>query len=339
MAWRVFINEPIDFSGESHKLLEAAGCEVTYGRSIWEHPGWAYTEDEMIELCQDVDVVMGASRDQYTARLMRECPRLKMISKYGIGTEKIDVKAATELSVIVGHTPVQENMTAVSETTIAMMLALFKRLRESQIHVRSGKWRDNNIENHMTSGKTIGIIGLGRIGIKVVQRLHNWEMRILGYDPYVSVDRAREIGVIPVDLNTLLVESDVVSLHVVITPENRRMLGKEQFAKMKKGSFLVNTSRGEAIDEGALIEALETGHLAGAALDVTNPEPPRLNYRLIQMENVLVTPHTAGWNPDTGRAIVMAATQNCLNISQGKTPLYTKNPEVLTRSRMLINDL
>ena len=337
MTWKVFINEPIDFSGETHKMLEDAGCDVTIGRSIWEHPGWAYTEDQMIEQCRDVDAVMGASRDRYTRRLMEECPRLKIISKYGIGTEKIDVQAATDLGVIVGHTPVPENPTAVSETTLTMMFYLFKRLRASQIHVRTGKWRDNEVENHIIAGKTIGIIGLGRIGRKVIRRLQNWETRILGYDPYVSQDEVEGLGIMKVELDTLLAESDLISLHVVITPETTKMLGKEQFAKMKQGAFLVNTSRGDAVDEDSLIEALQSGRLGGAVLDVTDPEPPAKDNPLLQMENVLVTPHTAGWNPDTLHAINVAAAENCLRVSRGEKPLFIKNPEVYPKARMKVH--
>jgi phosphoglycerate dehydrogenase-like enzyme len=143
--WNVFIAEPIDFPGTTHSELEAAGCKVIIGRPTWKHPGWEYTEDELIEACQDMDAVMGASRDSYTRRFMESVKRLRIISKYGIGLEKIDVKAATDSGVLVANTPVQENIDAVAEHTVALMLGLSKRLSFASRHAKSGKWRDQDV--------------------------------------------------------------------------------------------------------------------------------------------------------------------------------------------------
>lgn len=325
----VFINEPMDKNGESHRLLEAADIKVRLGRSSWEHPGWVYTDEELIELCQDVDAVLGGSRERYTARFMEACPRLRMISKVGIGTERIDVEAATRLGIAVGHTPVPENYDSVAEFTIAAMLSLVKRLDDAQEHVRRQRWRDDTILTSTLFGRTVGLIGFGRIGRSVAARLAAWQTQILVYDPYLPPNEITAAGAQPVDLLTLLESADIVSIHVVITPETRHLIGEHELQRMKPTAYLVNTARGAAIDEAALERALRQGHIAGAAIDVTEPEPPADSSGLRQLDNLLLTPHIAGWTDQGHRAVCMAAAQNCLLGLRGETPVYVKNPEVL----------
>lgn len=330
--WKVVINEPMDTTGKTHQLLENAGCKVILGRSISE-AGNGYTEDELIELCRDADAVIGASRERYTRRFMENCSRLKVISKYGIGIEKIDIEAATSLGIVVAHTPVSENYDAVAEYTIALMLACLKRLIPGQSHVRRGLWRDDTIENSLLRGKTIGLVGLGRIGSGVAARLASWRVKLLAYDPFISPDIFRSLGVEEVSFDELLTRSDVVSIHVTITPSAKRLFSSETFSQMKRNAILVNTARAEAIDEEALIQALKAGGIAGAALDVTEQEPPLPKNPLLIMDNVIVTPHTSGWAPETREAIIYAATENCLRALRGEDPLYIKNPDVLERWR------
>ena len=331
--WKVFIAEPMDFDGTTHKAIEESGCEVIMGRPMWKYPDWKYSDDELIEACQDVDGVMGASRDNYTRRFMESVKRLRVISKYGIGVEKIDIKAATENGILVANTPVPENVDSVAEHAIALMLGLSKRLFFAFDHAKKGKWRDQNVETIELFGKTIGIIGLGRIGTAIVQRLSGWKTKFLGYDPYKTDDDFKRVGVIPVSLEELLRESDIISINVVATNETKKTIGEIQFKWMKKSAIIINTSRGEVIDEKALVKALQEGWITGAGLDVTDPEPPRTDNPLFKMENVIITPHTAGWTKATIFSITKRATQNLLNALRGDIPDSFVNPEAVPKWR------
>lgn len=325
---RVFVNEVLDVTGDSHRLLEEE-CQVTYGRAMWDEPGRPMTEDELIEACYAVRAVMGASRDRYTRRFMEACPQLEMVSKYGIGTDKIDVVAASELGILVGHTPVPENYESVAEHSIALMLAVLRRLAPMESHLRKGGWRGPETVLESIAHKTIGLIGLGRIGQEVAKRLSGWQVRILAHDPYQSQTTAEEVGAELVDLEELLGQADVVSVHAVVTPETRGLLGAKAFSMMKPTAYVINTARGELIDEVALYDALVENRLAGAALDVLCDEPPGLDNPLLQLDSVLATPHVASLTTQGTRAITMAATRNVLAALHGELPLYLKNPDVV----------
>lgn len=328
---RVFISEQLDISGETHSLLEAHGIEVRLGRAMWDRPHDAMTDDELIEACQGVDVVMGASRDRFTRRLMEECPGLVLISKYGIGTERIEVDAATELGVLVSNTPVPENYNAVAEHTIALTLALLRRLKSLESHVHRGGWRGPDTIVDSLEGLTVGLLGLGRIAGSVARRLAGWGARLIAYDPYVEQLLAAQLGVELVSFVTLLEHADVLTLHTVVTSETRGVIDAEALARMKPTAFLVNTSRGELVDELALAAALREGRLGGAGLDVTNPEPPALDNELLAFDNVIVSPHTAGWTARTIAAIARAGAENILAVAEGRPPVFLKNPAVLDR--------
>jgi D-3-phosphoglycerate dehydrogenase len=331
--WKVFINEPIDYYGTTHKLLEENGCEVILGRPIWEHPGWAYTDEELIQECLNVDAVMGASREKYTRKFMESVKNLRVISKYGIGTEKIDVRAATDLGILVANTPVPENVHSVAEHAIGLMLSYSKKLSFSANYAQKGGWRDQNTYTSELFGKTLGIIGFGRIGAATVEKLSGWKMNFLAYDPYKNDKEIKEMGATPVGLEQLLRESDIVSINVVVTDETRNMIGKDQLKLMKKDALIINTARGEVINEPALIEALQEGWIGGAGLDVTDPEPPSIDNPLFNMENVVITPHTAGWSKESQLRITGRATQNLLNALKGELPISLVNPDAVPKWR------
>ena len=329
--WKVFINEPIDYYGITHKLLEENGCEVILGRPIWKHPGWKYTDEELIEACMNVDAVMGASRENYTRKFMEPVKKLCVISKYGIGIEKIDTQAATDLGILVANTPVPENVHSVAEHVIGLMLSLSKKLFFSANHARKGGWRDQNTYTSELFGKILGIIGLGRIGCATIEKLSGWQMKFLAYDPYKTDDEIKKKGATPVGLDQLLKESDIVSINVVATKETRNMIGQDQLKLMKKEAFVINTARGEVINESALIEALQGGWISGAGLDVTEPEPPTKDNPLFNMENVVLTPHTAGWSKESQNRITNRAAQNLLNALKGELPISFVNPEAVPK--------
>jgi D-3-phosphoglycerate dehydrogenase len=327
-APKVFINEILDFDGTTHRELERAGVTVTYGREMWNEPERVMSEAELIEACVDADAVMGSSRDCFTRGLFEACPRLRIVSKYGIGTERIDVAAASDLGLLVGNTPVRENYTEVSEHTVALMLASVRRLRQVEAHMRAGAWRGPDSKVGSLDGKVIGLIGFGRIAREVVRRLAGWDVQIVTHDPYVEKATIPP-GVELVELDELLVRADVISPHVVITDETRQVLNRAAFERMKPGVLVVNTSRGQAIEERALLWALDAGIVAGAALDVFDPEPPDLDGGLLRHPDVIVTPHVAGFTARTVGAIVQAATENLLAALRGEVPSNIKNPEAI----------
>ncbi|MGD0918250.1 MAG: hydroxyacid dehydrogenase [Thermodesulfobacteriota bacterium] len=331
LKWKVFVSEPIDYRGLTHKVLENAGCEVIIGRPTWKYPSWKYSDDELIEACQDVDAVMGASRDSYTRKFMESVQRLRVIGKYGIGVEKIDIEAATDNGILVANTPVPENVHSVAEHAITLMLALCKKLRYATDYARQGYWRDQNVETRELFGKTIGIVGLGRIGRAQIARLSGWGVKFLAYDPYVREDDCRQAGASPVSLRELFEESDIVSVNVVITKETRKLIGKDFLKSMKKTAFIVNTSRGEVIDEKALTEALQKGWIAGAGLDVTDPEPPSSDNPLLNMENVIITPHIAGWTGESTNRITNTAANNVLSALKGEIPEFLVNTDAVSK--------
>jgi D-3-phosphoglycerate dehydrogenase len=327
--WVVFINEPLDSSGGTHALLREHGVELRLGRAVDDRPGEPMSEDEMIEFCQEADAVMGASRDSYTRRFMAACPRLKLVSKYGIGTERIDVAAATELGVLVSHTPVPENYTSVAEHTIMLTLGVLRRATELNRHAHGGGWRGTGTIVETLSGKTVGLIGLGRIGRNVAARLAGWDVTILAADPYLAAQDAAAVGAELVALPELLARADVVSLHTLVTDETRKMIGASTLARMKRGAILINTSRGELVDESALATAIQGGHLAAAGLDVLSPEPPAPGNPLLGLDRVLLSPHVAGFSQQALAAIARCGAESVLAVAQGRPPRYLRNPDVL----------
>lgn len=320
--WKVFINEVCDVTEKTHRVLEEAGCEIILGRDMYQFSSKPYTEDELAEIASEVDALMGASRDPYTKKVMSNAQNLKVIAKYGIGVENVDLKVAEELGITVTNTPVPENYNAVAEYVVGMMLALAKRLVFLNNYTKGGGWRNSNTYTPLLVGKRVGIIGLGRIGSRICNLLKNWDMDIVGYDPYLTKEKADEIGVTLVDLDVLFTTSDVVIVQAVLTDETRHMINSASLKLMKKTAYLINASRGGLVDEKALHTALLEGWIAGAGLDVFNPEPPSLTSPLLKLDNLIVTPHNAGWSDEINFAICLAATKDCLNVLRGERPVY-----------------
>jgi phosphoglycerate dehydrogenase-like enzyme len=326
--WLVVNVEPMDNTGESYRILRKAGCELVLGRDGWKHPGDGYTEEELIELCKSADAIIGCSRDRYTRRLIQAIPNLRVISKHGAGTEKIDIKAATERGILVTHTPV--NSVAVAEHTIALILAGLKKIREADRKVRNGGWRDDDLLTTLVNGKTLGIVGFGRIGMEITKRFQGWGLTILVYDPYVKRETLAPFHAERCsDLGELLERVDIVSLNVALTAETRRMINEEALGKLKKTAYIVNTSRGEVIDENALVRALREGRLMGAALDVLEREPPGPDHPLLDIDRTLITPHVSAWTPEMTWLLTYTAVENVLAALKGEVPKYVKNPEVI----------
>jgi phosphoglycerate dehydrogenase-like enzyme len=332
----VFITEPLfDESGKAAiQKLKDEGCEVRLGRPFDDAES-VYPAAELSELVRDVDFMMVSSRELFSREVMDAAPRLKSIAKLGIGVERIDVKSATELGILVSNTPIPENFLSVAEYAVAMMLALGKNLKLADHNARlGGKWRSGR--SVYIKGKTVGIVGFGRIGSRVDELLKPFDVKLLAHDPYAPAGRAAEAGVEMTDLPDLLRRSDFVTLHAVVTQENRNQIGACELALMKPSAYLVNVARGALVDEVALNNALRGGRLAGAALDVFEPQPPSQGKPLLDKEldlKTLYSPHSAGMTPELIHKMPLVQLENCLSAIRGETPEYVVNRDVLPRWR------
>ena len=236
-------------------------------------------------------VVRGAVK--VTRDVLAKSPKLKVIGRAGVGYDNIDVEACTDGGVLVMNTP-GGNAVSVAEHTLALMLSLARAVPQASASTKSGKWEKKKFLGNELRGKTLGVIGLGSIGREVVLRARAFEMRIVGTDPYVSSKLAEDLGVELVDLHALMERSDYITLHVGLTPETTGLLNREAFARMKNGVRIINCARGELVDPAALAEAMASGKVAGAGLDVFSPEPPAADDPLLKAENLLATPHIGG---------------------------------------------
>ena len=292
---RVLVFEQFEPSGKSLDWLRGKGVDVAVGYALWESPFWRYTDAEFIEAARGCVGVMGASGVRFTREMIAALPDLRFISKFGIGTDTVDLDAATERGILVANTPEETQVWTVCEHAVALMLALAKQLSVwTPEFMRAGGWR-GTVHAVPVQGATVGIIGLGRIGRGVAERLAGWGARIIAYDPYVTAPPA---GVTMTDLATLLSSSDFVTLHATPSAENRHIIDAAALGRMKPTALLVNTGRGWLVDYAALRSALADGKIAGAALDVFDREPPDPADPLFSMPNVICTPHVAAWTAE-----------------------------------------
>ncbi len=339
---RIFVFAPVAEAEETHQRLEEQGCELILGKASWDMPQ-GNSEAEMVRLAAGCDALMGTSirNSPISKSVMESSDRLRIVAKFTIGTDDVDVEAATDLGILVTHGPTESNWGGVAEGTIAAMLTMLKRVRERDRHLKErGAWRDQRLQGTYVGsradgypGITLGLIGLGRIGSRVATLLRPWKVRILATDPYVPDVKFTEHGVQRVDLVTLLRESDVVSLHVVLTRETRHLIDAQQLALMKPTAILINTSRGPCVREGALIEALLKGQIAGAALDVFEEEPLALDSSLRNLgDKVLLSPHMVSSNVGSGLGPgIRWAAESVLHALRGEVPDNVYNKEVIPR--------
>lgn len=289
---RVFVYERMDPTDKSLDWLGEQGVGVTRGRAMWQQPYRRYSEEEIIAAARDYPAVMGASGARFSERVLEGLPQLRCISKFGVGVDNIDVDAATRRGVLIANTPQESEVMDVAEHTVAMILALKKKLTHwTAQYLREGGWRPGVFAETL-AGSTVGLVGLGHIGRAVAQRLAGWHVNIKGCDPHCL---APIPGVELTDLRTLLGASDVVSLHASPSAANRHLIGRSAFESMKPHAVLINTARASLVDTQALIDALTSRRIAGAAIDVYDDEPPPTDGELFRQENVIVTPHTAAW--------------------------------------------
>ena len=292
------------------------------------------SREQVIAGVRDVDGVLSSTVVPVDAEVLEAGQRLRVVSNFGVGFDHVDVGAATERGILVTNTP--DVLTdAVADLTLGLMLALARRIVEGALLVREGRWIGWNVRLPLATdlrGKTLAIIGLGRIGAAVARRAQPFGLSVIYHDVRGEIAEAAGLATYrPFD--QALREADIVSLHVNLTPETTRLIGARELALMKPVAFLVNTSRGPVVDQRALYEALRDGRLAGAALDVTEPEPPDPADPLLQLSNVLVVPHIGSATRETRAAMLDLAVRNLVAGVLGQRPPCLVNPEVWSKRR------
>lgn len=325
--WKIVVTRQIPDAGL--RLLRDLGA-VT----VWE--------DEMPPSAEQLDALLGDAdgaltllTDRIDGAVLDRHPNLKVVSNFAVGYDNIDANAATERGVLICNTP-DVLTAATADHTWALLMSAARRIPESMEYVREGKWRTWGpllLLGQDISGATLGIIGLGRIGKEVARRASGFGMRVLAHDEYQDADFAAKNNVEYTDLDTVLRESDFVTLHVALTPETRHLIGSAEFAKMKPTAILINASRGPVVDTDALVAALQSGEILAAALDVTDPEPLAADHPLVNIDNCIVVPHTASATVQTRDAMATLAARNLVAGLEGTKPPASVNYDAAMAKR------
>jgi D-3-phosphoglycerate dehydrogenase len=286
-------------------------------------------EEDLIRVCKEADGLV----NQYallTRRVLENLPRCKVVSRYGVGVDSVDLKAATDLGIIVANVP-DYCMDEVANQTVSMILTLIRKTAFFDKKVKSGEWDfHSGIPIYRTKGKTLGLIGCGRIGLEVAKRMSAFGVRVITFDPYLEkVSQGVELK----DFDTLLKESDFISIHCPLNDSTRHLIGGEAFKKMEKKPIIINTSRGPIIDEKALIKALEQGLISGAGLDVLEKEPPDAKNQLLKMENVILSPHVGFYSEESISELKRRTAQNVSAVLMGRWPGSVVNRGVRGKNR------
>lgn len=270
------------------------------------------TREQALEAVKDADALVIRSSTQVDAELISVARKLKVIARAGVGVDNVDLNAATARGIVVMNTP-DGNTISTAEYTFGLMLALARKIPYGFSSLAAGRWDRKSFTGVELKGKTLGIVGFGRIGQAVAKRAVAFEMNVITYDPYVSAPVAESLGAKMVKLDELYAQADFITLHSVITDETREMINAETLAKMKKGVRIVNAARGALINEADLAEAIKNGHVAGAAVDVYTEEPPPADNPLIGLDNVIHTPHLAASTTDAQINVGFDAVQEVID--------------------------
>lgn len=284
------------------------------------------------------DVIVTTTHSIIPRELLAAAQRLRGVVFPMTGTESIDMDAAGDLGIIVAHGPTPENFNSTAESTVMLMLALMYDLHATERVLRDSLPRPTRMKARLMLGKTIGLIGFGRVARGIAERLANWGVKIVAFDPYCPKDEVPH-GVEWVEFDTLLAVSDIVSVHTTLSDETRRIIDAEALALMKPSAYLVNTARGGLVDEAALYDALLEGRIAGAAIDTYELEPLPEDSPLRTLDNIVLTPHMVGHTQDVFDAVVSTALDNLARIMKGETPLYCGNPQALPAWRRRVSAL
>lgn len=263
-----------------------------------------------------------------TADMIRKMPKCRVISRFGIGVDNVDIDAATASGIVVTKVP-DYCIDEVSDHAMALLLAIVRKIPSSSARTHGGRWEMKAVVPiHRLRGSVLGLAGFGRIPQLVAPKAQAFGMKVVAYDPFIPADVFSRAGVEKVELPTLLATSDYISVHTPLTPETRNLFNRDTFGQMKRGAYIVNTARGPIIDEAALAEALDSGQIGGAALDVMTQEPPPPS-PLFGRDNVIVTPHTSFYSEESLVELQVKAAQEVVAVLSGKPPRNPVNPEAL----------
>lgn len=297
---------------------------------VWENE-LPPPREVLLQSVQELDGLLSLLTDRIDGELLDRAPRLKVVANYAVGFDNIDLEACTRRGVMATNTPGVLTET-VADLTFALLLALARRIPEAVDYVRQGRWRTWGpllLTGPDVHHATLGLVGLGRIGSAVAERARGFKMRVLYHDVYRREDLEKDLGVEYRPLEAVLAEADFVSVHTPLTPETKGVIGHSALRRMKKTALLINTARGPVVDTEALVEALQKGEIAGAALDVTDPEPLPADHPLVAMANVIVVPHIASASIQTRTKMAELAVNNLLAGLKGDRPPHLLNPDVL----------
>ena len=325
-SWKVIITDCDHGSVEEEKEeFGRIGAELILAQ--------VQEEKDLIRACKGADGLL----NQYallTRRVLENLPKCKVIARYGVGVDSVDLKAATDLGIIVANVP-DYCIDEVADQAIAMTLALIRKTVFFDQKVKSNQWDFRQGEPiHRIKGKIMGLIGSGRIGLEVARRIFAFGVRVIAFDPYL--EKAPEWIELK-DLDTVLKESDFISIHCPLNESTRHLIGEKEFKKMEKKPLLINTSRGPIIDENALIQALMEGRLSGAGLDVLEKEPPDLQNPLLKMKNVILSPHISFYSVESISELKRRTAENVSSVLLGKWPRSVVNREVIGKTRASIS--
>jgi D-3-phosphoglycerate dehydrogenase len=279
--------------------------------------------EELISIIGDYDALVVRSQTQVTAKVVEAGKKLLVIGRAGVGVDNIDVESATRCGIVVVNAP-SSNTISAAEHTIAMMLALTRHIPRANASLKAGEWRRNDFTGIEVRNKTLGIIGLGNVGSEVARRAAGLEMKLIGYDPFVTADIARNFGVEMVTLEQLLKESDFVTLHVPLTNSTKGLIGTKELAMMKPTARIINTARGGLVDDEALVKAIEAGKLAGAAIDVFTTEPLP-NSSLYKNDRIIITPHLGASTVEAQALVSEDVAEQIVDIFNGQPARYAVN--------------
>jgi len=309
---------------------------ASIGASLIKAP--SRTEDLLIANCRDADAVLAGANEPYTERVIAALEHCRVISRVGIGYDNIHVEAATAKGIPVSIVP-DYCVAEVSDHAMAFILTFARKIIPVSQAVRAGHWRAGsqtiaNIRKPMRrlAGQTLGIVGLGRIGKALARKAQAFGLRVIAVDPYVTAEQASNLGVERVDLDSLLRQSDYISLHALLTDATKKLIDGPALKKMKSTAVIINNARGGLIDEAALYAAVSEERIAGAGIDVTDPEPPRTDDPLLQLDNVLVTAHSSFYSAEGVVELRQRAVEAVVQVLQGGWPPFLANPEVMQRS-------
>lgn len=290
------------------------------------------TEDELVKVIAGYDALVTRSMTKVTKKVIDAATNLKVVGRAGVGVDNIDIPAATAKGIIVLNTP-EGNTMAATEHTIAMLMAMTRHIPQAHQSIQEGKWDRKSFDGIQVQGKTLGIIGVGRIGSRVAKRMQAMEMTTIGYDPYITEERAHQVGVELVDLDTLLAKSDYITIHTPLTKETEKMLNAEAIAKMKDGVRIVNCARGGCMDPDAVAEGVKSGKIAGAAIDVYPNEPlTKENNPFLGLFNVVQTPHLGASTIEAQIGVAVDVAYGVIDALEGRPVMTAVNMAPISKN-------